>query len=255
MGERSKQRKQSTQRKRSSTSRKTRRRISPRRRPEQLDLVHAYRGRGGPRPRAGRKRRPGRRPVPHRRRPAVRRDKPQHVTLRLLAGLPRLRGAAAFRRVRSAIASGHKPDFRVVHFSAMTNHLHLIVEADDRAALSRGLKGLKTRITRRLNRLWSRKGTIFAERYHAREIATPREARNLLLYVLGNARKHAAERGRKLPARWVDPCSSARQLDGWRQRVRLEPGVVEPPRTWLLRVGWRRHGLLDAHAVPARAPQ
>jgi hypothetical protein len=115
------------------------------------------------------------------------------------------------------------------------------------------MKGLKTRVTSRLNRLWSRKGTIFAERYHAREITTPREARDVLLYVLGNARKHAAERGRRLSARWVDPCSSARQFDGWRQRVRLEPGVVAAARTWLLRVAWRRHGLLDAHAIPAAA--
>jgi putative transposase len=250
MGERSKERKRSRS---SGRATKRRPRVQARRRPLQLDLARAYKGRGGPRPGAGRKRRPGRTRVPHRRRAAVRRDRPLHVTLRLLGGLPRLRGAAAFGRVRSAIASGHKADFRVVHFSVMTNHVHLIVEADDREALARGMKGLKTRVTRRLNRLWSRKGTIFAERYHAREITTPREARNVLLYVLGNARKHAAERGRRLPARWVDPCSSARQFDGWRQRVRLEPGVVAAARTWLLRMAWRRHGLLDAHAIPASA--
>ena len=44
------------------------------------------------------------------------------------------------------------------------------------------------------------------------------------------------------------------QLDGWNQKVRLEPGVVATPRSWLLRVGWKRHGLLDAHAIPAAAP-
>ena len=81
-------------------------------------------------------------------------------------------------------------------------------------------------------------------------IGTPTQARNTLLYVLNNARKHAAERGRRMPKRWVDPCSSARQLDGWRQNVRPEAGVVVPARTWLLREGWRRRGLLDAHAVP-----
>jgi hypothetical protein len=76
----------------------------------------------------------------------------------------------------------------------------------------------------------------------------------VLLYVVGDYRKHCAEAGRTLPPRWVDPCSSARQLDGWKQPVRREPGVVLPPRTWLLTNGWKRHGLLDAHAVPARAP-
>lgn len=83
-----------------------------------------------------------------------------------------------------------------------------------------------------------------------REVSTPKQARAVLLYAVGNDRKHCAEAGRKLKPRWVDPCSSARQLDGWKQRVRLEPGVVAAPQSWLLRAGWKRHGRLDAHAVP-----
>lgn len=144
-------------------------------------------------------------------------------------------------------------DFRIVHFSVLTNHLHLVVEADERRALSRGVQGLKIRLTRRLNRLWDRKGTIFSERYHDRAISTPKQARTVLLYVVGNFRKHAAQAGRVLRPRWVDPFSSARQLDGWQQNVRLEPGVVAAPQSWLLRIGWKRHGLLDAHAIPSSA--
>jgi hypothetical protein len=163
MGERSKRRKHAKKR-----ANLKRRRARARRRPEQLGLVHAYKGRGGPRPGAGRKPAPGRRrSVPHRRRAVVRRDRPLHVTLR--------------------------------------------------------------------------------------QIATPKQARAVLLYVVGNFRKHAARAGRILHPRWVDPFSSARQLDGWNQPVRLEPGVVASPKTWMLRTGWRRHGLLDAHAIPSRA--
>lgn len=249
MGQRSRARKHSSAA--ASNHRKKRRRL---RRPQQIGLVHAYRGRGGPRPGAGRRRRAGRRRVPHRRRSPVRRDRPLHITLRLLDGLPRLRRARAFDRLRSAIRRGHKADFRVIHYAILDNHLHLVAEADDRHALSRGMKGLKTRMTRALNSIWGREGTIFADRYHDREIATPRQARAVLLYVICNYRKHCAEAGRKLEARWVDPFSSARQLDGWNQKVRLEPGVVAAPQSWLLRVGWKRHGLLDAHTIPAAAP-
>jgi hypothetical protein len=78
------------------------------------------------------------------------------------------------------------------------------------------------------------------------------DARAVLLYVVGNLCKHAAQAGRILRPRWVNPFSSVRQLDGWNHPVRLEPGVVAGPRSWLLRVGWRRHGLLDAHAIPIR---
>ena len=224
-----------------------------RRRPVQLGLEHAYRGRGGPRPGAGRRPGRGRRRVAHRRRPAVRRDRPQHVTLRLLGGLPRLRRSREHEALRSAIRKGHKADFRVCHYAILDNHIHLVVEADDRAALSRGMKGLKNRMTRAINKHWDREGTIFADRYHAREVASPRQARAVLLYVISNYRKHCAEQGRMLKPRWVDPFSSARQLDGWNQPVRREPGVVASPRTWLLRVAWKRHGLLDAHAVPPAA--
>jgi REP element-mobilizing transposase RayT len=157
--------------------------------------------------------------------------------------------------LRQAIAAGHRDDFRIVHFSVMTNHLHLIVEADDQRSLARAMQGLKIRIAKRLNRIWGRKGTVFCERYHAREIRTPTQARNTLLYVLANARKHARETGRSLPRRWVDPYSSARQFEGWRQPVRLEPGVVVPAKSWVLRGGWRRRaGKLDAHAIPAAQP-
>jgi REP element-mobilizing transposase RayT len=176
-----------------------------------------------------------------------------HVTLRLVAGLPVLRRRGAFKAVRAAIQRGRREGFAVVHFSVMTNHVHLIVEANDKRALSRGMQGLKISIAKRLNHVWGkRKGAVFSERYHAREISTPTQARNTLLYVLSNARKHAAERGASLPTRWVDPFSSARQFDGWRQHVRLEPGVVAPPASWLLRIGWMRGRVgIDAHVVPS----
>jgi REP element-mobilizing transposase RayT len=180
----------------------------------------------------------------------VRADRPLHVTIRVLAGLPSMRRRREFAAVQQAIWIARREGFAIVQFSVMTTHVHLVVEARNNRELSRGMQGLKISIAKRLNRIWIRRGTVFGERYHAREIATPRQARHTLLYVLNNARKHAAERGQRMPKRWVDPCSSARQFDGWAQNVRPEAGVVVPASTWLLRTGWRRRGLLEAHAVP-----
>jgi REP element-mobilizing transposase RayT len=181
----------------------------------------------------------------------VRKDRPLHVTVRLLGGLPTLRRRKEFSVIRTAIARARNEWFAIVHFSVMRNHIHLIVEAHDKHALARGMQGLKIAIAKRLNFLWQRKGSPFSERYHVRELATPTQVRNTLTYVLCNARKHAAERGERLPTRWVDPYSSARQFDGWRQNVRPEAGVVVPAACWLLRTGWRRRGPIDAHAIPA----
>jgi REP element-mobilizing transposase RayT len=180
---------------------------------------------------------------------------PLHVTLRVVEGFPRLRKKSLLRVVRSCIAAGHKPgSFSVCEFSVLPNHFHLMVEAQDRVALSRGLQGLKTRLARRLNAALGRCGTVFAERYHARALRTPSEVRRALSYVLLNARRHAWQQGRTLPQRWVDPCSSGATFRGWREPVlRPPPGdppVTHEPETWLLRVGWRRRGLVSVAEVP-----
>lgn len=205
---------------------------------------------GGARPGAGRKPLPpGRRKgVPHRPRPDHKTRHPVHVTLRAREGLPSLRERALFTELRGALALGSKPAFRVVHFSVQSNHLHLIVEAHDRAALSRGVQGLAIRLARALNRALHVRGGVFAERYHAHELRTPREVRNALVYVLQNWRKHGFSR----PERALDTRSSAAWFDGWKEPPLppAEPAPVAAPRTWLVTIGWRRRGLVRASERP-----
>jgi hypothetical protein len=129
------------------------------------------------------------------------------------------------------------------------NHVHLLVEAADTRALRSGVQSLVIRIARRLNRLLMRRGKVWADRFHARALTTPRAVRHALVYVLANFRKHAPGAGAML-----DPCSSAPDFEGFRDRA---PDSVparratSPPRTWLLRQGWRRHGLIRVDEVPA----
>jgi REP element-mobilizing transposase RayT len=171
--------------------------------------------------------------------------------MKLLREVGSLRRGHVFDVVRRAILAGaSRLGIRVVEYSAQRDHVHFIVEAADNDALSRGMKGLSIRIARGLNRRLGRAGRVMADRFHARALATPREVKHALSYVLGNARKHAAQRGKKLPARWLDPFSSASAFAGWRSaRAPIDRDLPEA-RTWLLRVGWRRLGLLDPSAVP-----
>ena len=47
------------------------------------------------------------------------------------------------------------------------SHLHFVCEADDRHCLGRGMKRLKQRIARGINRqLGGREGSVFSDRYH-----------------------------------------------------------------------------------------
>ena len=170
--------------------------------------------------------------------------------MRVQRGLQSLRREPEYRVLRGVFVKGcARFGFRLVHYSVQRDHLHLLVEAKDRTALSRGMQGLAIRIARALNRLWSRRGRVFADRYHDRVLRTPREVRNALAYVLNNARRH----GLRL-AQALDVFASGPWFDGWRENLTVRNRPFEVPvtgaRTWLLRRGWRRHGRLSVLEVP-----
>jgi REP element-mobilizing transposase RayT len=228
------------------------------RRNSQLNLsLPARKSWGGRRPGAGRK--PGKRPaLPHRSRRKFR-ALPAHVTLRVRSGVPSLRTVPIAHAIERTFAAGcARPGFRLVHYSLQGNHAHLIVEARDRDALGRGMMAVGARLARAVNRIARHSGHVLAERYHVRLLPTPKEVRNALRYVLLNARRHAKAAGRtRSSAVHLDPASSARWFDGWRVRG-AERGIAGPSpvaraRTWLLAVGWRRHGLIDPADVPGTA--
>ena len=202
---------------------------------------------GGSRAGAGRRRSSARARVPHIERPRHNARIPLHVTLRLREGLPSLRRSLVRSHVLRAICDGgERFGFRLNEFSLQSNHVHLIVEADDRLALSRGMKGVAVRVARTLNRLWKRRGSVFSDRFHARALRTPREVRSALAYVLHNARHHG------LRLLGVDPYSSGPWFDGWKQgRVLTASGPGARAKTWLLRAGWRRHGLIGIQESPS----
>ncbi len=227
------------------------------RRPRQLALddYRLHSGRGGPRVGAGRP--PGPRPrVMHREREKIPGACPVHVTLRARRGLPSLRNARLVREFQRSLAQANERGrFRVVHYSLQRDHAHLIVEAKDKQALASGMKSIGARLARALNRVFQRKGPVLDGRYHHRLLRTPREVRNGLAYVLLNVRKHWRQRHGAPPPARLDAASSGAWFDGWRRMREREPDagpqVVARPRTWLLRTGWRRHGLIDPAEVPA----
>lgn len=115
---------------------------------------------------------------------------------------------------------------RLIEYTVLSNHVHLIVEVKNRTQLSRGMQGLNIRLAKALNRHWRRKGKVFAYRYFAVVTRSVQQAMKVLKYVLNNARKH----GIRLPAGTPDPFSSARWFRRWREEHRRplrSPPVVE----------------------------
>lgn len=224
---------------------------------------------------------------PHKTRPELKPWQPVHVVLRVIEAIRNMRKRHMYKALREATLSVAKRElhdlrdgaFRIVHISIQRNHVHLICEADHKQALSRGMQSFQISAAKHLNRALTvkgmrgvigyreamgarRRGTVFPDRFHQEIIRTPKQARHTLAYVLNNWRKHREDRG-ELSSTWnVDPFSTGVLFEGWKERsdavvympyrATYQPMIVYLPRTWLLRVGWRKHGLIGFEDVPSQ---
>jgi hypothetical protein len=202
--------------------------------------------RGGARVGAGRpKLRPSR--VAHRARPDHDPNHPVHVTVRAVRYLPSLRSFKLARAIGEALLAAKARGRAITQFTIQVDHLHLIVEADDKQDLIRVIRGTIIAIAKRINRELGQRGRVFADRYHTRAATDARGFRSLLVDVLMNHKKHFSESAN------VAPLSSARWFDGWKSALPrpATPSPVSPSRTELGASAWRRFGLID----PAEAPR
>ena len=153
----------------------------------QVEMV--FRTHGGKRPGAGRKPKGARPGASHRARPEHDPRHPVHVTMRVVGSAAGLRCKDMYLAIREAtITSAKHEDFRIIHLSIQRDHLHMIVEADSRAALSSGIRGFAISAARQINKAYTerggdrRSGRVFADRYHARPLTSPRAVRHALAY-------------------------------------------------------------------------
>ena len=262
------------------------RKAKPRKRHEQMELLNkggtgkarrparpprAKRGEE-PRRKRGRPRKGERAGSPHKKREAFKASEPIHVVLRVEKAIGRLRRRDVYHAVRGAtLVVASREDFRIVHISIQGTHIHLLVEADGKKALGRGMQAFQISAAKRMNAVVKRvdpdthesrrrRGKVFSDRYHAEVITSRRQARHALAYVLNNWRKHREDRDLTFN---VDPFSSGFTFRGWKvfadrsvswtAPAGYEPMVVWEPKTWLLREGWLKYGRIDFHEVPGAA--
>jgi hypothetical protein len=158
-----------------------------------------------------------------------------------------------FRQVMRECAE--QEGFRVVHWSVQSNHVHMIVEADDQQALTRGMRRITIRLAKRWNKLWERRGPVFDDYYHFVSLDTPTQVRNALVYVLQNAKRHGVTlRG------LLDHCSTAPAFESWREQRPASSRELYPrarQRTWGLHEGWllAKGGRLSVHELPKAKPK
>jgi REP element-mobilizing transposase RayT len=256
----------------------------PRKRHKQLALPKLDKNgqrRGGARVGAGRKPKDGikraRGAEPHKVRPLGKPRFPRHAVLRVLPVFGSLRKRHLYSALRTATIAVALRElayddvngaFRIIHISIQKTHIHMLVEADNKLAMSRGMQSFMISAAKHINRAYSermklaqrRRGPVFADRYHQEIIETPRQARHALSYVLNNWRKHREDREPHAQGLELDPFSTGTHFMGWRERAHevvsrgrdtYEPLVVYFPKTWLLNEGWRKAGTISYYEVPS----
>ncbi len=229
----------------------------------QQELDFRVERRGGARKGAGRKARPDRAGfVPHVRRPAHDERHPVHVTVRRVVGAPSLRQERIFAIVRAFLAKASERGFRLLHFAVQRDHVHFVVEATTKVALARGVQRLLSRIALAVNAASERRGALWRDRYHRRDLTSPRQVRNAYAYVLFNTRKHEIRgnpRAYDILTETLDTFSSAVWFEGWSPQApppavilaRAGPPIVARAKSWLAHTGWKKRGLLRFDEVPS----
>ena len=203
--------------------------------------------RGGQRRGAGRKLAPGkRRSVSHKARPALKSRHPAHVVLRTRGDVCNLRGPAFGTVLHCFRAMRGRGGFRIVHYSVQSNHIHLLVEAQDERALARGMQSLSIRIAKNLNQALSRSGSVFADHYFAEQMKTPAQVRHTLRYVLRNVDHHRGRSRGRLDSRASETYLSVEAF--------AADAPVSRPQTWLLRIGWQRVKQREGVRQPSEFP-
>jgi REP element-mobilizing transposase RayT len=220
--------------------------------------------RGGKRPGSGRKPKGEKPGVPHRTRRELDAREPAHVVLRVAKRVKWLRTPHAYRAIRGALAVvlDRADEFRIVHFSLQGDHVHLLCEASDRAALSHGMQAFQISAAKRLNREMGGSGKVFPDRYFVESLGSVRQVRHTLAYVLNNWRKHRQDGGYSLFDGRIDPYSSGVWFAGWKERTRpveiperYEPPRVSDPRTWYLTTGYKLAPPISVYEVPGPRPR
>jgi REP element-mobilizing transposase RayT len=235
-----------------------------RRHPVQQQLFR----RGGKRRGAGRKPKGTRAGERHGGRPEFKPYHPLHVVMRVVPAVGSLRRRKMYKAMRDAtIIAALRERFRIVHISLQRAHVHMLVEADHKVALARGMQGFLISAARNINTALGdgtrrRRGKVFADRYHAEVITTPTRARHAISYVLSNWRRHGEDQ-QGLASTWlVDPFSSGILFPEWVElqdkavmwpiRETYDPMMVRRPRSWLLAEGWKLCGSISARDVPSK---
>ena len=158
----------------------------------------------------------------------------------------RLRTREAYAAIREAAITVLRHEaFHIVHLSIQGTHVHLLVEAANREALSRGMQAVRDQRGEAHQRGADACGELVGAAHRARGRAAPEGPRvrgplsrgdhheaeagaaMRSSYVLNNWRKHREDRGERSRAWVIDPYATGWAFEGWKERGGLAVSVED----------------------------
>lgn len=144
---------------------------------------------GGVRKGAGRPLKANRKGLPHLARPLIEKTSAVHVSWQLKETLITLNISTKdfFELFRLAVMTAKKKGLKIIHYSIMENHLHLIVEAQSSEELSRSLQSFALSLSKLVkNRFNGSLANLWNDRYFMQLLLSQREIKTALQVVLKN---------------------------------------------------------------------
>lgn len=111
-----------------------------------------------------------------------------HLTVRVQDDVPCLRRPEMLDRFRALLDAARERGVRILSYSVMPNHIHILCIAESAEALRDATRYLLGQLARFVNKLFRRRGKVFTDRYWSTCVKTVKQGWSALCYVLKNAR-------------------------------------------------------------------
>lgn len=164
--------------------------------------------------------------VAHIERPKVLSRYPLHINLKINTYI---QNKPCLEIFQESLKLSQRQGLRVLRFSIQSNHIHLLVEADDNGSLTTAMKAFLTSFAKRVNRLKGTSGCLIQERYHLHVLRSPREVINASNYIAFNETHHTGRPPMKGFSGTIDQPKSYLGQFVFRISLPSHPGHSQPP--------------------------
>ena len=113
-----------------------------------------------------------------------------HLTVKIDRAKAGLKNKQTLKLLWHAIKKARLKGLKIIHYTLEFDHIHLLVEADNKAIVGTGMQSFGISLSKGINKIKGLSGQVFKTRYHFRKLKTPTEVKNVIHYILGNSIKH-----------------------------------------------------------------